>query len=126
MTRLHINKRLKRIWWKISGINQIGNNVPLSTIFPHPTGIVIGGHVKMGENCRISQGVTIGRKSFERHGQPEIGNNVKIYTNSVIIGKIKIGNNATIGALSFVDKNIPNNCVVVGNPSRIIKISESE
>jgi len=113
-------RKLKRVWWRVSGLNHIGNNVPMSTTFPHPTGVVIGGHVKMGECCRISQGVTIGRKSLEKWGQPELGDNVKIYTNAVVIGKIKIGNNVTIGALSFVDKDLPDNCTAVGIPAKIV------
>ena len=54
-------------------INHIEKNVPRSTIFPHRTGIVIGGRVKMGENCRINQGVTIGRKSLLEKGQLDYG-----------------------------------------------------
>ena len=114
-------RKLKRFWWNFSGINHIGSNVPMSTIFPHPTGIIIGGHVVMGEKCRISQGVTIGRKSLEKWGQPVIGDNVKIYTNAVVIGKIRIGDNVTIGALSFVDKDLPDGCIAVGVPAKIIK-----
>ena len=41
--------------------------------------------------------------------------------NSVVFGNIKIGNNVTIGAGSVVTKDIPDNCVVAGNPARIIK-----
>lgn len=38
-----------------------------------------------------------------------------------VIGNINIGNNVTIGAGSVVIKSIPDNCVVVGNPARIVK-----
>ena len=44
-----------------------------------------------------------------------------LYANSVIIGGIKIGDNAIIGAGSVVISDIPANAIVVGNPARIIK-----
>jgi putative colanic acid biosynthesis acetyltransferase WcaB len=52
---------------------------------------------------------------------PSIGNNVDIGSNVCIIGKVEIGDNVIIGAGSVVVKNIPSNCVVVGNPAKIIK-----
>lgn len=75
---------------------------------------------KMGDNCQIWHNVTIGR----RHpfgNRPTIGNNVKICTGSICIGDISIGDNVVIGAGTVVVKNIPSNCVVIGNPARIIK-----
>lgn len=114
-----MNKKLFIMNW--FGVIQVGKNVPKSTCFPHLTGVVIGKTVKMGENCIILQGVTIGKKSVEVDGQPILGNNVKIYANSVVVGNIRIGNNVVIGANSVVLKSIPNNWVVAGNPARFIK-----
>ena len=51
---------------------------------------------------------------------PIIGNNVEIGSNACIIGDIKIGNNTKIGAGTIVIKDVPDNCIVVGNPARII------
>jgi maltose O-acetyltransferase len=51
----------------------------------------------------------------------KIGNNVQIGANSVILKGITIGNNVIIGALSLVNKDIPDNCIAVGNPCKIIK-----
>ena len=53
-----------------------------------------------------------------------IGDNVVIYPHSIIIGDIKIGNNVKIGAGSIVTKDVPDNCIVAGNPAQIIKMSE--
>jgi len=47
--------------------------------------------------------------------------NVEILTNAVIVGGITIGNNCVIGPGAVVFKDIPDNCVVVGNPSYILK-----
>jgi len=62
--------------------------------------------------------VTIG----ESNGKlPTLGNNVKLYTNCTVLGDITIGDNVIVGAGAVVVKSIPDNCVVVGNPARIIK-----
>ena len=44
-----------------------------------------------------------------------------INVNSCVFGKIKIGNNVVIGAGTVLKKSVPDNCVVIGNPARIIK-----
>ena len=51
----------------------------------------------------------------------KIGNNVQIGANSVIAPGVTIGDNVIIGALSFVNKDIPSNCVAVGTPCKVIK-----
>ena len=94
--------------------------LPISTHIPHPYGVVIGYHVKIGENCTIRQGVTMGAV-VQREGYPKIGNNVDVGANSVILGNIEIGTNSIIGAGSIVVNSIPENCVAVGNPAKVIK-----
>lgn len=77
---------------------------------------------KMGKDCQVWQGVTIGKsKSGLDEPRPVIGNNVKIYANSLVLGGITIGDNVIIGAASVVLKSVPPNCTVVGNPARIVK-----
>lgn len=82
----------------------------------HGTGIVIGATCIIGENVKIFQGVTLGAKSFKldennnpikgipRH--PIIGNNVVIYANATILGRITIGDNAIIGGNLWVTENV--------------------
>ena len=53
---------------------------------------------------------------FGKGGKPVIGDNVRIYTGAVVAGKIHIGNNVTIAANSMVRQDIPDNCLVYGNP----------
>ncbi len=74
---------------------------------------------QIGRNCQIWHNVTIGR-AHNKGRRPRIGNNVKICTGTVVIGDITIGNNVTIGAGSIIVKDVPDNCIVCGNPARII------
>lgn len=89
----------------------------------HSVGIVVGCFVKGGRNLEIFQNVTIGSNRKEKDGRvmPVIGNNVSIGSGAVVVGPIIIGDNVTIGANSYVDKDIPDNAVVAGIPAKIIR-----
>lgn len=78
---------------------------------------------RAGENLFVGHGATIGKGRPAEDGRvyPVIGNNVEIYANSIVFGGITIGNNVKIGAGAVVNKDIPDNCTVVGNPGRIVK-----
>ncbi len=54
-------------------------------------------------------------------GKVKIGNNCFIGMNTTVLGGVTIGNNVVIGANSLVSKDIPDNCVAVGNPARVIR-----
>lgn len=107
-------KIFKRYNCIISPSAEIGENLKL----PHPTGVVIGLDAKIGYNCTIYQQVTIGQKN-EKY--PSIGNGVTIYPGAKVVGDVKIGNNVVIGANAVVLKDLPDNCIAVGVPARIIK-----
>jgi serine O-acetyltransferase len=83
----------------------------------HPYCTVLNA-ISIGKNFYVNHLVTIGEIEGKK---PTIGDNVSVYTGAIIIGDITIGNNCQIGAGSVVTKSIPDNCVVVGNPARIIK-----
>ena len=57
---------------------------------------------------------------YSRVGRIDIGNDVFIGASSIVLPNVKIGNKVIVGAGSVVTKNIPDNCVVVGNPARVI------
>lgn len=104
---------LKKYNCHISCNSKIGPGV----FFPHPMGIVIGRDAQIGENVEIYQNVTIGQKNGL---YPHIYNNVTIFSGACIVGGVKIGNNAVVGAASVVLHDVPDNAIVAGNPARII------
>lgn len=73
---------------------------------------------RIGKNCRVFQQVTIG---FNGTQSPIIGDNVEICCGAKVIGGIHVGNNVIIGANAVVCKDVPDNVIVAGVPSKIIK-----
>lgn len=80
-------------------------------------GVVIHKRAVIGTKCVIGTNVTIGGKSGH-YQVPIIGNNVYISTGAKVLGPIKIGSNATIGANAVAIKNVEDNTVVVGVPAK--------
>lgn len=89
----------------------------------HPGFRRLGCYLKIGKNCTFLPNVLIGKKSPNVIIKNDyiIGDNCYFGYGSIIMGPVKIGNNVTIGAGCVVTKDIPDNAVVVGNPSKIIK-----
>lgn len=103
----------------ISSKAHFGKNLNIS----HGHDIVIGSGVKIGNNNKIFNGVTLGNKNTETNliAQPEIGDNVVLSSGAKVLGEIRIGNNVIIGANSVVTRSIPDNEVWAGVPARFIK-----
>ena len=102
-------------------------NLPKTIEFIAKVAGIFVGNVEMGKFCNISHQVTIGiggRQDSELEGVPTIGNYVYIAPGAKIFGKIRIGNNVSIGANAVVSKDIPDNATVVGNPGRIVGYQE--
>jgi len=110
-----LNRLIFSAWVPASA--KIGKNVKLGY---WGLGIVIHSNSEIGDNCLIGQNVTIGR-NFGDTKVPVIGNNVYIGAGSVIFGEIHIGDNVIIGSNSLINKSIPANHTVAGNPFRIIE-----
>lgn len=88
----------------------------------HGQDIVIGAYVKIGTNCKIFNGVTLGNRYTEtsNSAQPKIDNNVVLGTGAKILGDIHLGDNAKVGANSVVLIDVPANRVAVGVPAKLI------
>lgn len=81
----------------------------------------VAGNARIGRNCNLRQGVTIGAAGRgEEAGAPVLGDRVSVGAHAIIIGKITIGDDAAIGAGAVVTKSVPPRGVVVGNPARVI------
>lgn len=120
------------IWQKLIEITT-GISIPASVRIGHSFyighfgGIIINANVIIGNNCNISQGVTIGISGKEeKRGSPIIGNEVYIGANSVVVGKINVGNNVLIGACSMVNKSLLDNSVALGVPVSVISQNGSK
>ncbi|RCJ22316.1 serine acetyltransferase [Nostoc minutum NIES-26] len=103
---------------------KIGSNLKLI----HGHGLVVNHETVIGAKCTLRHSTTIGNKKLpdgSNSASPQIGNNVDIGSNVVIIGPVKIGDNAVIGAGSVVVKDVPQSAVVAGNPARIIRLLNS-
>jgi len=90
----------------------------------HFGGIVIHDDARIGANCTLRHGVTIG----DRHlggPAPTIEDNVEIGAYAQILGDITVGRGAKIGALAVVLTDVPAGASAVGNPARIIPAAAS-
>lgn len=82
--------------------------------------IMIHDSVSIGKNATIYNGVTIGLQHDDDKQGPVLGDNVYVGTGAKVLGNIKIGNNVSIGANAVVLCDVPDNCIAVGIPARII------
>ena len=117
---------LNNIMWK-RYFYKYGIQIPRSTqigkgfFIGHFGNIVINEKAVIGDNCNIAHGVTIGETNRGKlKGSPTIGNRVWIGTGSVIVGNIRIGDNVLIAPLTYVNFDIPDNSVAMGNPGTIL------
>ena len=88
--------------------------------------IFVGDYVLFGPNVNVATAnhpldPELRKKAYQYNTPVHIGNNVWIGAGAVIVPGVTIGDNSVIGAGSVVTKDIPADCVAVGNPCRVIK-----
>lgn len=96
-------------------------NIGGGLMMDHATGVVIGETSKIGKNCSLLHGVTLGGTGNiigDRH--PKIGNNVMIGCLASILGNIEIGDDCRIGSGTMILKPLSPGTTAVGNPARFI------
>lgn len=120
-----IIKGLIRILW--GGVIPYQAEIGVGTIIGYQgVGVVIHKRCVIGDNCHISQNVTLGGGGGPAGGLPILENNVTIGAGAVVLGNVRIGENAIIGANAVVLSDIPANAVAVGVPAKVIKYRDIE
>lgn len=126
--------RLARVL-RTAGVLLVGAEfVPGMTIgtglcLPHPVGVVMGNDLVIGDNVTIAQGVTIGARIVDAtidQGYPTICDGAIVLARATIVGGVRVGKHAQVGANSLVVSDVPDFAVVLGVPARRIASRERE
>jgi len=116
------NRLLRLVQMTVYGI-EIGKDVELGdgVYFVHTLGTVIGGDSKIGRRVRFMGNNTVG--TAKDNGYPVIEDDVVIGSGARILGPVRVGAGARIGANAVVLEDVPAGSVVVGIPARAISAS---
>lgn len=117
----------ERVYWLLFRVSEtlLGISIPKSVdVGPglriwHFGGIFIHERVRIGARCTLRQGVTLGNRHAE-DDVPVIGDDVEFGAYSQVLGRVRIGNNCRIGAMSLVLTDVPDGATAVGVPARIV------
>ncbi len=111
-----LHRYSKRYGLEISTEAEIGDGVYLG----HAYNITVNGEAIIGKNVNLHKGCTIGKENRgRRQGAPIIGDCVSIGINASVVGNVKIGHDVMIAPNSFVNFDVPDHSVVIGNPGVI-------
>jgi len=100
-----------------------GARIGQGLFIDHGTGVVIGQTAEVGDNVTLYQGVTLGGTGFapgKRH--PTVEDDVVIGSGAKLLGPIRVGRGAKVGANSVVIHDVPQNSTVVGNPGHPVRV----
>lgn len=103
-----------------------GTSIGKGFYIGHIGSITINEKAIIGNNVNILKGILIGyNPRGEKEGCPIIGDRVWIGPNSIIVGKVKVGNDVLIAPGAFINFDVPDNSIVIGNPGKIIPKDDS-
>jgi serine O-acetyltransferase len=90
----------------------------------HGAGVVIGETAVIGEYCVMFHNVTLGGTGkYDGQRHPIVGDHVFLGTNAILLGPLRVGHHAKIGANTFVvNRDVPADSTVVGTPARVVKL----
>jgi serine O-acetyltransferase len=100
-----------------------GATIGVGFFIDHGSGVVIGETAEIGDNVTVYQGVTLGGTGFQigkRH--PTVEDNVTIGSGAKLLGPVRIGHGAKIGANTVVVEDVPPLSTVVGNPGHPVRV----
>lgn len=109
--------------------NKLGTEISFQNVgggltIAHGYAITVTSKAVLGNNVSLRKGVTIGIEARgKREGAPTIGSNVWIGPSASIVGKISIGNDVLIAPNSYVNIDVPDHSIVIGNPAKIIEVT---
>lgn len=91
----------------------------------HAHNINVHPQAVIGKNVNLNKGCTIGRENRgKRNGAPILGNDVWVGSNAMVVGAIHVGNDVLIAPNAYVNFDVPDHSVVIGNPA-VIKHREN-
>lgn len=114
-----LNHLLRRLQSVVFGI-ELGNEISLGrgVFFVHPVGIVVGGKSRVGDRVRFMGSNTVG--TAKQEGWPVIEDDVVLGAGARVLGPVRIGREAVIGANAVVLGDVPAHAVAVGIPARVV------
>jgi serine O-acetyltransferase len=114
-----VNHLLRRLQTVIFGI-ELGNDITLGrgVFFVHPIGIVVGGQARVGDRVRFMGSNTVG--TAKDNGCPVVEDDAVLGAGARVLGPVRVGARAVIGANAVVLTDIPADAVAVGMPARVI------
>lgn len=122
LSRIMLRRYMFKFGIQISYLADIGPGFYIG----HFGQIVVTGQSRIGSNCNISHGVTIGvSHRGPRAGAPIIGDDVYIGPGAKIIGSVRVGHSAAVGANAVVTRDVPDKGVAVGVPAKVISSAGS-
>ena len=87
----------------------------------HGAGVVIGETAEIGDDCTLYHGVTLGGTTWNRGKRhPTLGRGVVIGAGAKVLGAIRVGDGARIGANSVVMQEVPAGRTAIGIPARLV------
>jgi serine O-acetyltransferase len=115
---------LRRLNLLITGADFVsGCDIGPGLLIRHPVGIVVGAGAVVGSHCTMLQQVTLGEADVSGRDPghyPVVGDDVILGTGAKILGGIRIGDGAVVGANAVVTKDVGDFHVVVGVPAKSI------
>ena len=110
---------LRRLMYRYGFQIPVGCEIGPGLFIGHFGTLVISVNAKIGMNCNLAHNVTIGAARGKRAGAPSLGNRVWVGTGAVLVGNISIGSDVLIAPNAYVNFDVPDHSVVVGNPGTI-------